>query len=374
MELERFIEQNAALQLQLLTELCAIPAPSGMEKTRAEYILKTFEKWGIAGAYADDADNVILPLGNTEGNALSVLAAHTDTVFPDLAPFSVFEADGKLFCPGIGDDTVCCVQLMLAAKYLFENGYSPENGLLIVFDSGEEGLGNLRGTRRLFETFAGRIKRFVTFDHGVPGAMVTKCVGSERYRVSVKTAGGHSYTAFGNENAVARLSAIINEIYRTEVPAGGKTTYNVGVVSGGTSVNTIAENAEMLCEYRSDDAKSLETMRAHFARIFENARRPGVEVSVEPVGERPCAKGVDETAQQKLEQACAKILKQWTGNEPACVSGSTDCNIPQSLGITAVCVPVYSGAASHTREEYIEKNSLLPGLAAAIRFAVLLAE
>ncbi|MDO4492298.1 MAG: M20/M25/M40 family metallo-hydrolase [Clostridia bacterium] len=375
-DIRGFLAENAALQRRLLADLCAIPAPSGKEGARAAYILKTLKAWGLGAAYTDEADNVILPLNAENGNALSAIVAHTDTVFPDTEPMCITETEDRMYCPGIGDDTVCVVQLMLCAKYLAERDITPENGLLIVFNSGEEGLGNLRGTRALFRAYGNRIRRFLSFDHGIPEEMVTTCVGSARFRVCVQTAGGHSYTAFGNENAIARIAALVSEIYRTELPPElpGKTTFNVGTISGGTSVNTIAESAEILTEYRSDTAEGLDFMHDRFETLFRAAERTGVRLTVIPVGDRPCARGVGPEAQATLENACAGILTDLTGAAPKRVSGSTDCNIPQSLGIPAVCVPVYRGARSHTREEWIAKNSLLPGLSAAIRFTLMMCQ
>ena len=186
------------------------------------------------------------------------------------------------------------------------------------------------------------------------------------YKVVVKTEGGHSYNAFGNKNAIAILSQIINKIYEIEVPVNGnsKTTYNVGIISGGTSVNTIAQSAEMLCEYRSDDLKCFDIMKQSFHNIFNDIKEkyPMVEIDVELAGDRPCMGNVDKEEMEKLTQFVKNVQAKCTNCEIEVKSGSTDCNIPHSLGIPAICVGVYEGGGVHTREEYLKKDSIINGL------------
>ena len=229
------------------------------------------------------------------------------------------------------------------------------------------------GTRRICEDYKGRIRQFMSFDAQLIRKITNRCVGSARYRVCVETEGGHSYGKFGNENAIFRLSEMIAKIYALDVPSG-RSTYNVGSVSGGTSVNTIAAHAEMLCEYRSDEAGCLAIMKERFEKIFKEAATDKVRVSVETVGERPCGSGVDERESARLERICSGVIRDVTGDEPVFGAGSTDCNVPASLGIPAICVGVYNGGGAHTREEWLEKRSLPVGLKAAILHALRITE
>lgn len=258
-----WIEAHQQEHFDLLLTMARIPAPSNHEQQRAEFICNWLRNNGGQDAYIDDALNVILPLGVTEEKPLAVFAAHSDIVFPDRSPLPLRIEDGKIHCPGVGDDTASMAALLMMAKYLLETGLQPkECGILIVLDSGEEGLGNLKGIRHLFDTFGQRIREFISFDGG-ECRCVNRAVGSKRYRICVETEGGHSYGAFGNRNAIAYLASLIDTLYTIKVPPLGKTTYNVGTISGGTSVNTIAQHAEMLYEFRSDEAEALAIMEAH---------------------------------------------------------------------------------------------------------------
>lgn len=356
------IEDMAPEARQLLLELAQIPAPSNHEEQRAEFCLNWLRTKGAKNAYIDEALNVIYPIGDTGDNDLAVFMAHSDVVFPDTAPLPLKIENGRIYCPGVGDDTANAVALLTAAAYIAEHDWKPENcGILLVINSGEEGLGNLKGSRQIMSDFGSRVKEFITFD-GNASAIVTKAVGSRRYRVSVKTEGGHSYARFGTPNAIAQLARLIARLYEIEVPPIGKTTYNVGTVTGGTSVNTIAQNAQMLFEFRSDEREGLAFMQAEFDRIASDFRASGVQIEWELVGDRPCGLEVDNST---LAGRAAAAVREYYGIDPAFTSGSTDCNVPLSMGIPAICPGCVLGAGAHTREEYVEESSLLPGLKVA---------
>ena len=365
MDIKTFISENTESMYKLLYDLCHIPAPSHFEDERAAFCKEWFENIGAKGVYIDEAKNVIFPI-NCEGNdKITVIAAHTDTVFPDTEPMPYREEDGKVFCPGVKDDTASVVVLMHLAKYFVEMGLVPENGVMFVCNSCEEGLGNLKGTRQIFKDFEGRVANFITFD-ATPESAVNIAVGSHRYEVEVTTIGGHSFGNFGNPNAIHKLAQIISKIYNIEVPKkeGTKTTYNVGGISGGTSVNTIAQSAKMLCEYRSDDKDALAFMKESFERIFEEARIDGTGVSVTLLGERPCS-DIDKDKLDALANKVVPIIEKIVGAKVNIGQGSTDCNIPFSLGIPAICPGLVVGGGTHTREEYIRKDSIKKGLCIA---------
>ena len=356
------IESRASEALQLLIDLAQIPAPSNHEQQRAAFCLKWLHNKGAENAYIDEALNVVYPIGDTGDNDLMVFMAHSDVVFPNTTPLPLKIENGRIYCPGVGDDTANAVALLTAAGYIAENHLAPKNcGILLVINSGEEGLGNLKGCRKIMEDFGTRVKEFITFD-GNASAIVTKAVGSRRYRVTVTTQGGHSYARFGAPNAIAQLSNLISRLYEIEVPPIGKTTYNVGTISGGTSVNTIAQSAEMLFEFRSDEREGLAVMQDHFDRILADFRAAGVQIETELVGDRPCGLDVDNTP---LAERAAAAVREYYGLSPAFTSGSTDCNVPLSMGISAICPGCIMGAGAHTREEYVEQSSLLPGLKVA---------
>ena len=361
-KLHHYVSEHRQEALELLLELAQIPAPSNHEEKRVAFCKKWLEDQGAEGVYIDEARNVIYPIGCTQDNPLVVFMAHSDVVFPDTEPLPLKVEDGRIRCPGIGDDTADVVALLMTAKYIAEKRLKPKDwGILLVINSGEEGLGNLRGSRKIIENFGKRIREFVAFDaHDCLG--VNRALGSRRYRIEVDTEGGHSFSAFGNHNAIAYLASLIDALNQVHVPEEGVTTYNVGTISGGTSVNTIAQHAEMLYEFRSDRRESLTVMEAHLRELVESYRAKGVRVTVTLVGDRPCCGNVDEEKEHELMTRASEASRRYCGKEISFGLGSTDCNIPLSVGIPAICVGCYSGGGSHTREEYVEIDSLLPGM------------
>lgn len=360
-----YIDEHRQESFDLLLELAQIPAPSHHEEKRAEFCKNWLESNGCKGVYIDEALNVIWPVGCTDSNDIVIYMGHSDVVFPDTEPLPLKVEDGKIFCPGVGDDTANAVAVMTIAKYIAQSGLQPKNvGLLLVVNSCEEGLGNLKGTRTIMEKFGSRVKEFITFDGGAK-SIVTTAVGSKRYKVEVATEGGHSYGAFGNRNAIAYLASLINTLYAMKVPTRGRTTYNVGTISGGTSVNTIAQNAQMLYEFRSDNREDLAEMEEHFKAAIDFYRTKGIEITVTQVGDRPCKGEVDANKEQALFDRAARAVKNQCGYDVDYRSGSTDANIPMAMGIPAVCMGCIEGAGAHTRGEYVLIDSLLPGLKTA---------
>ncbi len=359
--MEEYIAASQAELLQLIRDLCKIPAPSGCEDARAEFCRKWFEDNGMP-AFIDEAKNVICPVNDTGDNDLIVFTAHTDTVFPDTQPMPFSEEGGIMRCPGVTDDTASLAVMMICARYVVRNGWQGGCGLLFVADSGEEGLGNLRGCRQIMESYSSRIRSLITLDGTKLNAVVDQAVGSHRYRVSVRTEGGHSFGSFGKPNAIHQLSRIIDELYAIEVPkqAGSRTTYNVGIVSGGTSVNTIAQYAEMYYEYRSDSFTCMQQMETLFSFIINANRLRGVDVAVEKIGDRPCGNIAAEKAaalKERIEASIRDVLHQ----EAVFGCGSTDANMPLSMGIPAACISVCDGGGCHTREEWLDTASLTDG-------------
>ena len=364
-------ESRAEEALDLLRELCTIPAPSHHEEKRAAFVRDWMEAQGCKGVYIDDALNVVWPVGVTETNPVAVLMAHTDVVFPDTEPLPLREEDGRMFAPGVGDDTANLVTLMMAAKYVAEHHLTPETGLVIVANSCEEGLGNLKGSKKIMETYHGRVKELISIDGNLE-SIVNTAVGSHRYRVTIRAQGGHSYNAFGNTNAIVQMADLINALYEKTPPTRKKTTYNVGVIEGGTTVNSICGECSILYEYRSEDRDCLAEMEAFFRETIEAAREIGVDVTFEVLGIRPCSDGVDEMKQRELTERMAGIMSSVTGKPVAERSGSTDANAALGMGVPAVTIGAVTGGRGHTREEWIKTDSLRIGqriaLAAVLQY------
>ena len=364
-DFEREIESAHQETIELLKTLCAIPAPSHHEERRAEFVKNWFEERGLS-AEIDDAKNVRCGFALDEHQDMVVVMAHMDTVFPDMEPMPMREEGEKLYCPGVGDDTANLAGMMILVDRLHRMGYKPTCGVLFVGNSCEEGLGNLKGCKAIMRDFSARVKAFITLD-GNTEEVCARAVGSTRYRITAKTRGGHSFADFGTRNAIEVLSRLTCALYRQYVPhmVGSVTTYNVGVISGGTSINAIAQHAEMLYEYRSNDPQCMAVMKEKLDTILRENALPDAQVEVEILGERPCGAAADKNAQSELENAALQVLAQYAGTKPQVTAGSTDCNIPLSLGIPSVCFGMYRGEGAHTREEWIEPESMRQGMKAA---------
>lgn len=372
--IEKFVKENENLAYELLKELCLIPAPSFHEEKRAEYCVEKFKEMGF-DAYVDSAKNAVCPINCEGSNKITVLCGHTDTVFPDMTPLPYEEKDGKIYCPGVGDDTAAVVALLMIAKYFADNKLTPNKPLLIVCNSGEESVGDLKGTRQIMKDFEGRIERFISFDSTLEH-IYADCVGGYKFEITAKVQGGHALGDFGRKNAIAVLSHIVEEIYKISIPKkeGYIYSYNVGVIEGGTSVNAIAQEARMQCEYRSNKADLRKALEDKFNAIIDSVRADDVEISIRTLSDRPCSVNVPKELQEKLLTDCETIIKEFTNAEVERKSGSTDCNIPLSLGIPAVAIGVMNGDDEHTREEWLIKDSIPVGLKVALAVAEKMAE
>ena len=348
----------------LIKQLCAIPAPSHHEERRAAFLRDWLAQRGLQ-ATIDGAKNVLCPMGLSEHEDIVVVMAHTDTVFPDMEPMPLREEGHKLCCPGVGDDTTNLAAMLMLMTLLKDR--KPRCGVLFVANSCEEGLGNLKGCKAVMQAYGPRVRAFLSLDGGIDH-VVSSAVGSYRYRIAAHTRGGHSFGDFGERNAIAVLAGLIGALYAQPLPQkeGATTTYNVGTIAGGTSVNAIAQQAEMLYEFRSDDADCLRAMEDQLAAILASHTPEDARVTAERIGERPCAGAVDPAAQRALGEACLGALRRYAGTQPALCAGSTDCNIPLSMGVPSACFGVYRGEGAHTREEWIDVRTVCGGMKAAM--------
>ncbi len=362
---EQYASEMVEEQKELLKTLGVIPAPSHQEDMRAAFCRDWFLKHGAEHIWIDDAKNVICRFGEEDAEKLIVFAAHTDIVFPDTTELPLKEENGRLYAPGIGDDTSNLVNLMLAARYVMKQKLKPGYAILFVANSCEEGLGNLDGTKALFAAYGSKIKAFYSFDGYMPQCC-SSAVGSYRYRISCKTRGGHSYINFGDPNALEILCDLTERLYRIEPPKEGYTTYNIGRMEGGTTVNSIAQEAYMLYEFRSTSQNCLEEMERRFNAAVDSVCGRGGEIEAELLGVRPGNGPVDTEALRKFTAHTADVIGTWYHEEIDFNAYSTDSNIPLSLGIKANTVGTVRGALAHTRDEWIELASLPDGLKIAL--------
>lgn len=357
----RYIDDNKDKCLKLLKTITEIPAPTGDERRRSEFIENYLENAGAVGVYRDKAGNVVYPYDIRPGRHNAVMIAHMDTVFKLETPLEVTENSGKLLCPGIGDDTANLVCLLLLAVFAAKEKPSIRCGIFFVFGVGEEGLGNLKGSRRFMEEHADKVSHFWAFDLYYR-KIYTDVVGSIRYRISINTVGGHSYLNFGNPNAIYVASQIINDLYRMKPSDEESYTYNVGTIAGGNSVNSIAEQASFTMEFRTGDSQVMRRCDQAIHDIVKRYRPMTTGLSMELLGKRPCAQGVPEESVEKMIGRARESIRSIIGIDPEESTASTDCNIPLSMGVPAICIGLCDGALLHTTEEWIWKDSVAKGL------------
>lgn len=367
---EQYVSDHSEEQIELLRTLGKIPAPSRHEDLRAVFCRDWLLTQGAADVTIDKAKNVICKIGCEDHEDIVAFAAHTDIVFPDMEDLPMREEDGKLYAPGIGDDTSNLVNLLMGAKYLLKNQVKLKCGVLIVCNACEEGLGNLDGAKELFASYGPRIKAFYSFDGYTPQCCST-AVGSYRYKISCKTVGGHSYINFGEPNAIEILCRLVEELYKIQAPSEVKTTYNVGHIEGGTTVNSIPQACSMLYEFRSTSQKCLEMMEERFHTAVDTCRNLGGELTVELLGVRPGNGPLDMDALQAFTQQSADIISNFYTGDIDFAAYSTDSNVPLSLGIKANTIGTVLGALAHTREEWIDISSLSKGLGIVLSLMLL---
>ena len=362
------IEEYAASQTQtaetLLMELGKIPAPSHREDKRAVFCRDWLLSQGAEDVTIDAAKNVVCKIGVKKDTNLIVFMAHMDIVFPDLEPLTMKQEGRRLYAPGIGDDTANLVNLLMAAKFLLQNKPKMNTGFLIVANACEEGLGNLDGCKEIFRTYGSQIRAFYSFDGSLSNC-TCEAVGSYRYKITVKTAGGHSWSDFGTPNAIEILCRLVERLYRVQVPTEARTTYNVGYIQGGTTVNSIAQEASVLYEFRSTSQKCLKIMQQNFDDILEDMIG-AFTIETELMGVRPGNGDISAEALKAFTEKNAEIIQMFCPGEIDYNAASTDSNIPLSLGISANTIGTIAGKNAHTREEWVDLDSIPTGMKIAL--------
>ncbi|MCQ2555012.1 MAG: M20/M25/M40 family metallo-hydrolase [Clostridia bacterium] len=366
MNVKDYVEKNSEKYNSLLKTFTEIPSWTGGEQKREEFCLNYLKELGYTDVTSDEVGNVICGYRTKPGKANIAFMAHLDTVFDESADYTVKARDNMLFAPGIGDNSVNAVSLLNLAEYVIKNDFEPEKGIYFVFSTGEEGLGNLIGSRTFTEKYKDRIFSFVALDLYYDKIFDT-CVGSVRYRVSVETSGGHSYLDFGKKNAIAVLSEILAEVYSGNFDRE-YLTYNVGNITGGTTVNTIAAKASMLFEFRSKKNSVMNKASDDFMTLVSEKMSDDVKISIEVLGKRPCGEPVCEEEKGRLVESAADAITSTGLNAPIVTDASTDCNIPLSLSIPAVSFGTCMGYKAHTLDEHIEEGSNLKGMEVLLKF------
>jgi tripeptide aminopeptidase len=359
--------------------LCEIAAPPFKEGRRAQALEDAFESLGLANVRIDRAGNVIGERAGLAAHPNLVFSAHLDTVFPEETPVRTSRTGSVIRGPGISDDCRGLAVLLAVIRVLNEQKIQTDGTITFVATVGEEGLGDLRGVKHLFnEEMKGRIDRFVSIDGS--GMGITHVgVGSLRYRVAYEGPGGHSYGAFGIANPVHALGRAIARIGDLQVPTEPRTTFNVGRVGGGTSVNSIATEAWMEVDLRSSDRAALAALDAGFQKALdvalaeENERwnnRGRLTLQKTLVGSRPAGRTDEDSPIVEAALSVTSAL----GLRASLGEGSTDANIAMSLGIPAITIDGGgSETGTHTPAEAFDTTNSWQGTARAVLLAVALA-
>jgi tripeptide aminopeptidase len=371
--------RNEPQTLELQARVCEIPAPPFEERARGKEFERLFREAGLHDVRIDKAGNVVGVRPGKAARPNLVFAAHLDTVFPAGTNVKVTREGEVMKGPGIGDDCRGLAVMMAVIRALDEAHVETPGTITFVADVGEEGLGDLRGMKELFgATLQGRIDKFVSIDG--TGAGVTHIgVGSNRYRVTFEGPGGHSYGAFGMANPIQAMGRAMAKIDDLQVPAEPKTTFNVGRVGGGTSINAIPYEAWMEVDMRSADPASLKSLDDRFNAVVrqaveeENRRwnnRGPVTVKAELVGVRPAG----QTAKDSAIVTTALAVSHALGIEETMREGSTDANVPMNLKIPAITVGGGgTGAGAHSLSESFDARDSWRGTQRALLLAISLA-
>lgn len=353
-------------ELKTMTE---IPAPPFKEQKRAEYFVARLKALGLTDAHIDAEGNAIgIRKGMGSGPKLLV-SAHLDTVFPEGTDVTVKSRDGKLYAPGIGDDTRGLAVLLSWLKVLNENKVRTVGDIVFAGNVGEEELGNLRGMKAVFRDHPD-IDGMVGIEPGTGDRVLTQGTGSHRYEVTFRGPGGHSFGAFGLPSAIQAMGRAIGKISDVRTPADPKTTFTVGTVGGGTSVNAIAGDARMAIDIRSNGTPALLEAEKHImdaiaAGVAEENKRwaaaKGQEITFQTrqIGDRPA--GITPT-DAVIVQSAVRVIQAHSKEAPSLRGGSTDANVPMALGIPAIIIG--SGGksgGSHSRDEWFDPTNAYEG-------------
>jgi tripeptide aminopeptidase len=373
------VKRNEPAFINEEVRICEIPAPPFKEEVRGKELERLFQKAGLKNVRIDKAGNVIGVRPGAAAHPNLVFSAHLDTVFPEGTNVKVTREGDLLKGPGIGDDCRGLVVMLGVIRALDEAHVQTPGTITFVADVGEEGLGDLRGMKELFYTsMKGEIDKFVSVD-GTGLGITNVGVGSNRYRVTFKGPGGHSFGAFGLVNPIQAMGRAIAKIDAFEVPKDPKTTFNVGRVGGGTSVNAIPFDAWMEVDMRSADAASLKAVDTKFNNALKEAvaeenerwhNRGTITVAAELVGIRPPGQTPGDSPIVKTAISVSRAL----GLKETLREGSTDSNVPMNMGIPAITISGGGiGKDAHALTESFDATDSYIGTQRALLLAAALA-
>lgn len=363
-----------AQTIDLAVQIQQIPAPTFAEGPRGEFVRDLFLKENLKDVSMDSLGNIYARLPGQQKKARPlIVSAHLDTVFPISTSLQVRKEAGKIVAPGIGDNSLGVAALFGILWLLRERKVTLKHDVWFVANVGEEGLGDLRGMREVVERFgpstgSGRgVIGYLVLEGLALGHVYHRAIGVRRYRVTAKTAGGHSWSDYGKPSAVHELANLITQLTSMRLPREPRTTLNVGTIGGGTGINVLASEARCELDLRSEDPKTLSKLIREVEDLFKHADRPGVKTLAEIIGERPAG---EIPADHPLVQLALTCVRE-QGLDATLTAGSTDANIPLSAGIPAVVMGISTGGGAHTLQEFMDVDPVGKGLESVVRFVEL---
>jgi tripeptide aminopeptidase len=355
--------------LELAVEIQQIPAPTFAEGKRAAFIQQGFIREGLLDISIDDIGNVYGKYPGLGESSPVVITAHMDTVFPPQTVLKITFEEQKIFGPGIGDNSLGVAGLfgflwLLRSREAIHDQHSHTTqfdlpgDIWLVTTVGEEGLGDLSGMRAIVDRFGDNPLAYIILEGMALGQIYHRGLGVRRYRITSRTAGGHSWVDYGRPSAIQSLAILINKLTELSLPEKPRTTLNVGIVQGGISVNTIAPQAYIELDLRSESPQILSWLSSQVELLVKESNQPKVEFYFEVISERPAG---EIPRDHPLIQLSMSSLES-VGIVPCLNIGSTDANIPLSQNIPAVCLGLTTGNGAHTVNEYINIQPLEAGM------------
>ena len=366
-----WIRAHEAQFVRWQLDLAAIPAPPFGESARSRWIESRFQDLSLDDVHSDEVGNVFGRIGSlpSAGTHYTSVSAHLDTVFPAGTPLNVRQQGTRLYGPSVSDNAAGVTALLAIAAAMRACKIEPPSPILFVGNVGEEGEGDLRGMRHIFSDsrWSDSIGRSVVLDGAGTDTIVSEALGSRRFEVIVRGPGGHSWSDFGAPNPIFALAKAIKLFIQTPVPSSPKTTFNVGVIRGGTSVNSIPESASMRVDVRSTSMAEMERLESMLrgsigAAVEEEnldaakpgnpqTRSSGLSVEIVSIGNRPAGELASDSRILQIIRAVDSHL----GNTAQIQRASTDANIPLSMGREAIAIGAGgTGGGAHTLQEWFD--------------------
>jgi len=346
-----------------------IPSPTFAEAARAALIRKFFDREELADVQIDGTGNVFARIPGIGATTPLVVSAHLDTVFPAGTDLTQHRDGQRVYGPGIGDNSLGLAALFGLVWHIRSSALTLPGDIWLVANVCEEGLGDLHGMQAVVDRLGGQVQAYLILEGMALGQVYHRGLGVKRYRITAQTGGGHSWVDFGRPSAIHELAALVVRLTSISLPKIPRTSMNVGVIRGGTSVNTIAAQAYLELDLRSEDWAELESLADLVQDMVEQDNRSGkVQMTVQLIGNRPAG---ELPANHRLVKLAEQALQE-QGITAILNIGSTDANLPLSRGFPAVTIGMTYGAGAHTVGEFIEIIPLAQGLGQLFRLVDLI--